>query len=149
MSRMPKNKTPSTERGGAYRGDSPETIVASADFQATRAKEPIFGPAVPVGEEFEFPRKEYKSHEDVIDTVEATVYDVLNGMMPQQKGEFLLRAMGTVTKSLIARSDANGAASANAAIGRVLAKEAERAKDPQMVEFEKAMAHAETKLDSK
>lgn len=110
-----------TGNSGSWK-DSSDKLQVSEDFKATRAKEPIFGPAVPAGEEFAYVRKECTSHIEVQSALADVVYDVLNGFMPQAKGEFVLRALGAVTKSLAAASENKSLGTSNQALAQLLEK---------------------------
>jgi len=102
-----KRKTTSTHNRHAVR-DADGKLTISEDLQQTRAKEPIFGPAVPAGEEFEYTTLACTTQAEVRDEIAGLMYDVLNGYLPQQKGEFALRALSQMTKSLRFEADAKG-----------------------------------------
>ena len=140
--RTPKAPGPAVNKN-AFRDDNGNLRV-SADHIEGRSKDPIFGPAVPEGEEVEFQYREFATHEDVRECLSETVDLVLNGIMPQAKGEFVLRAMGQVTKSLVAQSDTNLAQGANSAIGRLLSQDKKPELSPEAAEFER-MAKASAK----
>jgi hypothetical protein len=140
--KTPKGPGPAVSKS-AFR-DANGNLRVSGDHIEGRAKDPIFGPAVPAGEEVEFERRDFHAHGDVRDCVSETVDLVLNGIMPQAKGEFVLRAMAQVTKSLIAQQDASMASGANSAIGRLLQQDKGTKLSPEAAEFE-AMARDSAK----
>lgn len=146
--KTPKAPGPAVSKS-AFRDDNGNLRV-SADHIEGRSKDPIFGPAVPEGEEVEFQYREFHKHEDVRDCVSETVDLVLNGIMPQAKGEFVLRAMSQVTKSLIAQQDASMVTGANSAIGRLLQKQDQQpALSPEAAEFEKMAKESKKKMKGK
>ena len=145
--KTPKAPGPAVQKS-AFR-DERGNLKVSADQIAGRSKDPIFGPAVPAGEEVEFETREFSTHEDVRDCLSETVDLVLNGIMPQAKGEFILRAMSQVTKSLVAQSDTNLAQGANSAIGRLLAAEQKPQLPPELQEFEELAKASKKKMKAK
>lgn len=94
-----KNKTVATHSRHAWRNND-GTLCVSEDMRKTRAKEPIFGPAVPEGEEFEYTVFVCETQAEVREEISRCMYDVLNGFLPQQKGEFALRALSQMSKSI-------------------------------------------------
>lgn len=113
-----------------------------------RSSEPIFGPAVPDGEEFEFQVPDCQSFDDVASALSGVMYDVLNGKMPQAKGEFSLRALNSMTRALIGKSQTKSAATDNQALGEALTRNREQAKDPELERFEQMAQEAEEKMSN-
>ena len=106
--------------------------MVSEDQRQTRAKEPIYGPAVPSGEEFEYTTLSCESQAQVRDELAALAYDVLNGLLPQQKGEFAHRLLQTQMKSLKIESESGLQGAGTQFLADVL-RQVGDAKDPDEV----------------
>lgn len=116
----PKRRTTATHNNGAKRDAATGKLLVSADQRQTRAKEPIFGPAVPAGEEFEYTTLACETQAQVRDELASLAYDVLNGLLPQQKGEFAHRLLQTQMKSLKIESEGGLAGAGEQFLANVL-----------------------------